>query len=314
MNKIFGFLLTIGVFSSLCLAEEFSLFRLSDKVGDTVDVAEREQYSLFPGITNFESARILIRNDTNYFAEITSRKNDTLERFFLKLTPKELERIVFCIDNSDTIKKQITSDEYAGLAYQRFWDQIESKRQSNIEEKIQSQSTAEDRFIWILHGTTCGSAIGGAIGSWAAIEFTGTSCITSYYRINHTVFWSSASIGTGVGTLGGYILGGQAVQNKPLTLTRIKEGSGWREGCAYASVLPGIALGLATFIFASGFYYGKTDILSEIENDPHHLTIIPGIITGLCVTIEIISLGYRIGRSIDRKKAAQAAKEQKNKK
>jgi hypothetical protein len=57
MSKIAWLFLVMSViFVSLSLAQDLSLVRLTDIVGDTIDLAERDQYNLFPGINNFESA------------------------------------------------------------------------------------------------------------------------------------------------------------------------------------------------------------------------------------------------------------------
>lgn len=310
-------------FTSFCLAEEIRLFRLSDKVGDTIDFAEREQYSLFPGIINFESARILVRDDTGYFAEIYSRDGDILSQFLLKLTPKEVERLTFFIENYDTIKTQIANDEYVELAFKRFWDRVESNRISTIDEEI-SPSTIEGRFIWTVRGTTIGSAAGGCAGSWLGVERVSLggyqesglpptvppgACVLPSYRVDHTVFWSATCLGIGAGAIGGYKLGERIDRTRRPAVVGIKEGKGWRLRLAIAFAVPALTLGKAISILAGGTLFGKKDFLGIIVNDPHDLTFIPALITGIGVTIEIIHLGYRIGRSIDRKHALRAARE-----
>ncbi len=332
MHKIIGLSLLISIIISLYSAQELRIFRLSDMVGDTIDFTEREQYSLFPGITDFESARILVKNDSNYYAEITSKKDDTLERFFLKLTSKELERIVFCINNSDTIKKQIASDEYAGLAYQRFWTQVESKRHSNIEEKIQKPSTAEEKFIRTVTGTAIGSGLGGCVGSYLGIyknqerkclfeiaradlfeELCWCSCNgPPSYWIEHQIFWSASILGTCAGAIGGYKIGERAGQRKIAEPSTEIKSNNWSIGCAIASAIPGIGSGILLAMILGSTRFLRIHPDGVIENDPDNLTVIPAIIAGAGMAIDIIYLGYRIGRSIDRKKAAQAVIKKKN--
>jgi hypothetical protein len=43
-----------------------------------------------------------------------------------------------------------------------------------------------------------------------------------------------------------------------------------------------------------------------VENDPNELSLIPPVLTGLCVTVELVTLSYQIGRSIDRDNAQKA--------
>ena len=332
MKNLFLIIITIFLASTISFAQEFKLFRLSDKVGDTIDFIEREQYSLFPGIVNFESARILVKNDSNYYAEITSKENDSIARFFLKLTPRELERIIFCIENPDRIKNQIESDEYAKLALKRFWEEVESKRISTIEEKIQKPSTAEGKFIGTVTGTTIGSMIGGCTGSSLGIKQTterkcwfeiipigeGGCCIGGYtrptYKVEHLIFWSAAALGTSVGAFAGYKLGERGGRRNIIEPSTEIKSNNWTIGCAIASAVPGIATGIVLGLLLGGSRFARVDPDGIMENDPNDFTMIPGIIAGAGIAIDIIYVGYRIGRSIDRKKAIQAAKEKENKK
>ena len=121
MSKIAWLFLVMSViFVSLSLAQDLSLVRLTDIVGDTIDLAERDQYNLFPGINNFESAWFFITKDSNNIAEITYCNKDSINQIYLKLTPYDVSKIGYLINKADTIKKIITSDENQKLVLDRF--------------------------------------------------------------------------------------------------------------------------------------------------------------------------------------------------
>lgn len=291
-----------------CLSDELKLFCLNEKVGDTIDITEREQYSLFPGLINFESARILVRNDSAYFADITCKQEDSIVHLYVKLTPRELERLIFCIENPKHMREQIEKDEFALLAYNRFWDGIESRQVSFSYELGEEESSSNwgEKLLWTMRGTTVGSAIGGCVGSHLGIKriYSGYSggygywdCSPTTYEVNHMVYWTSACIGTGAGTITGYIKGAEESQYKMPTISEVKNFKFY--GCVFLSSVVGIAAGAATFLLLGGTHFGKTDINNEVENDPNNLTAyFPALITGLGVTIEIIHIGYLIGRRI----------------
>jgi hypothetical protein len=48
------------------------------------------------------------------------------------------------------------------------------------------------------------------------------------------------------------------------------------------------------------------DWFAQIDDDLDNWTVLPMAFTGLCITVEFATLGYRIGPAIDRKKAEDA--------
>ena len=85
------------------------------------------------------------------------------------------------------------------------------------------------------------------------------------------------------------------------------EGSGWRTCCAVGAAVPGLMLGTTFLFLAGGTHYGKTELLRSSGNDEAGLTFVPAALTGVCIAVEAATIGYQIGREIDRKNAEKAA-------
>jgi hypothetical protein len=248
--------------------------------------------------------------------------------------PTQLERIRFLVDNREYMAGQVKSDSTQALALAAFWREIEGRPlrsiagqpadAQNVAPKPTEAETAgepqlqpvtsENRYNGTLLGTTLGSALGGCIGSWAGISQTGTEtrdCLGSVYyepvyAVNHLVFWTAACGITTLGSYAGYKLGDN-IDRKPLPSPLSNEGKSWRTCCAVGAAVPGLLLG-TTFIFlAGGTHYGKTELLRSIGNDEAGLTFLPAALTGLCIAVEATTIGYQIGRAIDRRNAEKAA-------
>jgi hypothetical protein len=110
-------------------------------------------------------------------------------------------------------------------------------------------------------------------------------------------------MGTGVG----YAVGSKFDRDEPAQMTRLKEGTNWRTGLAIGALVPGLALGSCAYWITGLSRYGVlSDILDVIENDQDGWTTLPMAFTGLCIAVESATIGYQIGRAIDRSKAEEA--------
>jgi hypothetical protein len=323
MQKIALLFLAIPVITlSLSHAIDLKIYRLNDIVGDTIDAFERLQYNLFPNITNFESAIILTNNDTIYVAEINCRQADSATKLFFRVTPRGVEKISYCIENADTIRNQVARDEFARLALEKFWIDIELKPITNLSDlSIQSRpKSVENRAAGIIWGTTIGTAFGGYIASQLAIKQTspgGWEYLGSYmcpimfpypptYHVNHFTFWTVSALGTAAGAMVGYKIGKDADRKNSLATVQYPIENKWQNGCTALSILPALALGALTISMLGSTKFGATEPLwYNMENDPHDLTAIPAVITGIGVTVSTIYLSSLIGRSIDRANAAK---------
>lgn len=87
MNKYFisGIIILSTVLSHSCFAQvRDSLIQLTPEIGDTISIAERNYYELYPNIQGFQSAIVYFRNDTiavsriTYLDENGTQKDSTL--------------------------------------------------------------------------------------------------------------------------------------------------------------------------------------------------------------------------------------------
>jgi hypothetical protein len=150
------------------------------------------------------------------------------------------------------------------------------------------------------------------VGSLAGIEevsaggwYGGDWCVNSpVYAVNHPVFWGVACGLTVLGSTAGYVMGAQADRATRPEPELEDERTDWRDGCAIGAAVPGVLLGIGV-----GYLYALLNnrVTGWVDNDPDGLTVLPGALTGLCVAVELATIGYRYGREIDRRKAREAA-------
>jgi hypothetical protein len=127
------------------------------------------------------------------------------------------------------------------------------------------------------------------------------------YTVDPSVFWGASCGITALGTGIGSVLGARLNRERPAEFAQLKEGAGWRAGLAVGGLAAGAAAGYGTFILTASTRYGVLDgFFDVIENDPDNWTILPIAFTGLCIALEGATIGYRIGRAIDRREAEQA--------
>ncbi len=113
---------------------------VSEKIGDTIDLIERDQFNLFPGINSFESAQIFVLSDSTggFIIELTSiygKKHHSINR-----DPHGLEIMGDYIDNYENIiatrdslmrSRKIIENVYRGFhkepVYEKVKDPFETK-------------------------------------------------------------------------------------------------------------------------------------------------------------------------------------------
>jgi len=319
--------------SFAALAQQPTLVRLRDAVGDTIDLAERDSFHLFPNTAAFQHAVILVLPGPEYCAEVARADSGMLKPTYYRILPGQLDRIRFLIDNRRSGAEQLRSDSSAASALAAFWREIEGRPlQSIAREPAVAQSTTrqpdsprscsgsqpqpttwESRYNYTLHGTALGSCTGSCVGSLTGIEEVSPGGGPGYaceefpvYAVNPPVFWTVACGLTALGSTVGYVLGAERDGTTLPTSMPTLEGLGWRTGLAIGAAIPGFALGAGVAALAGGLHFGVTGV-GSIENDPQGLTALPGVLTGLCVAVEVATIGYRIGREIDRSNAEKAA-------
>jgi len=311
--------------------------RLRDAVGDTIDLAERDSFRLFPNTAGFQHAVILARPGPESFAEITRADGDTVRQVYYRILPGQLERIRSLVDNRDFMAARLESDTGAERSLAAFWLAIEehplqtmSGEPADVRNIAQTRpetnaagdapartaTNCESRFTCTLHGATLGSVAGGCVGAYTGYtlvkpgHYEQTECWPVYvpplYRVDLPAVLATSIGATAVTAVAGYAFGA-AKDRKPAPARLEGEGTEWRTGCAGASVLPAIALGVFAAAAANGTIFGReSDYHYNIENDPEGWSAVPAVLTGLCVSVEVVTIGYHIGRMIDRRNAEKA--------
>jgi len=286
--------------------------KLNDAVGDSLDRAERDSFHLFPNTTGFRDAVILALPGPEFYAEVTLDEADTTAQVYYRIQPGQLERIRALIDNREQVMAQLQSDSSSARALASFWHSIEDSPLRNMtsEPPVAPEApppptepvTIENRYVFTLLGMTLGSGAGGCVGTRVAFKQVGSTggCISlPIYAVNHPLFWSTACGLTTLGSVAGYAVGDRLDHKTASPTTLPDEGAGWRTGCAIGAAIPGLALGTVFAVLA-------IDSQGQIENDPWRLTALPLALTGLCIAVEVTTIGYRIGRAIDRRNAEKA--------
>jgi len=314
------------------------LYRLSDMTGDTIDVAERDKHRLFPGIADFRSAVILIGDSFNYQVEVTAGSPESIRVWTAKLTPTEVERLRFIIENPDHIEQELATNEYAGSVMDRFWTDIESRLVLKEDAKTRIRAgTAEGRIFSTAAGVTAGACLGGVAGAAASTKLVSsvesyrdptclgclsgrtncgiTSCGEPYLYEKYTIFTYSMDAGRfalisgsimSACAAGGFFTG-LAVDRRALPGPLEGERKTWRTALSILGGVGGAALGIVTSATLMGTLYGRIGRDGDLGYDEHVLenqswvAIVPAIISGVGVTVEAAYIGYVSGRSLDRR-------------
>lgn len=267
-----------------------AVVRLSDVVGDTIDEAERDRYHLFPYTRGFRHAVFRALPGPEYLAEVTRVDDDSVRQVYYLILPGQLERIRLLLGDRAYVPPRARANVSRSLT--AFWWEVQKRPMKEAAAKAavhdietlpvdtttaggpdMQSATFENRYSYLLHGATLGSIAGGLIGS-------------------QTGFGEATACGlTVVGAYAGYRHGSRLDRGVPSSLPPKNEGSGWRICCSIGALLPGLALGAA-----AGTFVGAAASQGSVP-------WIPAVLSGLCVTVEVVTLGYQMGRSIDQNQA-----------
>ena len=313
--------------AALAVAEEPTVVLLRNAVGDTISRAERDSFRLFPNTAGFRYAVMFETPGSQFFAKVAQTDGDSLVPVYYRILPGQLERIRFLIDYHDFVAEQRKTDTTIGPSLRAFWREVETRPLRDVpigsveSDPADNPSTpslkTENRYHLTVLGATAGSALGGCIGSWAGFKVLEqvpyTNCLDQSitvpaYSVSHPVFWTTACCLTALGTTGGYVAGDKLDRTRPAALPLPEEGKEWRTSCAIGAVIPGLALGAGFFMLAGPLHYGRTELLGDVRNDRTALTVLPMALTGLCIAVEVTTIGYYVGRLIDRQNAEKAEK------
>jgi hypothetical protein len=318
MQRNAALALLLAALAVPCFAAETTLFRVSELVGDTVDSAERVQFGLFPNVADFQRAVFLVAADSARFVDVVTGTGPDARSQSYRLDLNQVLRIRYLIDNRDRVRQQQETDPFAAEAVERFWAAVLAYPQSGVAEGpapvATGKATAENRYACALHGTAVGSLAGGCLASNVGLTMTEPGyydqCglwVPPTYTVNYPLFWTAACGVTALGSTAGYLAGRRLDLQAQPSLRLPDERDDWRVGCAIGAAVPGALLGFYAFFFLGTTMYGKFNLFEyHIENDPDGLTAIPAALTGLCVAVEFSTLGWQIGRAIDRRNAEKA--------
>jgi len=315
-------LILFAVLAALASAQELTVVRLRDAVGDTIDRAERDSFHLFPNTAAFRYAVILSLPGSRLFAKVGQADGDTLVPVYYRIQPGQLDRIRFLIDYREFVAEQQKSDATIAPSLKSFWRGVEGRPLRDIVGELAEPgpsdgpwNVGEYEYHATVLGATAGSALGGCVGSWAGIDVVdhipSTNCLgrevtVPVYSVSHPVFWSTACGITALGAAAGYVAGDKLQSTRPATLALPDEGKDWRTGCAIGATIPGFILGTGYFLLAGPLHYGRTEFTNKARNDPAAITYLPMALTGLCIAVEAATIGYYVGRLIDRQNAEKA--------
>ncbi len=235
-----------------------------------------------------------------------------------------MERIRFLIDYRDFVAEQQKTDTTVAPSLRAFWQAIEEQPLASMESTRTGARTAagpcprpvtaEHRLDYSLHGATCGSVVGGCIGartSYTVVEpghyeeaMCGPIYVPPLYSVDMSLLLATSIGVTAVGAAVGYVLGTHE-DRKPVPARAAGENTQHRNDLTAASVLPAIAVGLLVGAAAQGTLFGRESSYG-LSNDPHGLSVIPAVLAGVCVSVDVVALCYEVGRSLDRDEAEQA--------
>jgi hypothetical protein len=319
-------LLMLAAVAALAAAAEPTVVRIKTAFGDTINRSQRDSFHLFPNTVNFRFAVILGLPGSQVFAKVAQDDGDTLVPVYYRILPGQLERIRFLIDYRDFIAEQQKTDTTIAPSLKAFWREVEARPlrdepSGNAESGAENSPTApslmtENRYHMTVVGATAGSALGGCTGSWTGITVDHTAPATNcldqnitvpIYSVNHPVFWTTTCCLTALGTTAGYIAGDKLDRTRPTALRLPEEGSEWRTSCAIGAAVPALAAGAGFFLLAGPLHYGRTQLQGDVPNDRTMLTLLPMALTGMCIAVEVTTLGYYVGRIIDRQNAEKIA-------
>ena len=192
--------------------------RVRDRVGDTIDAAERDSLGLFPGVSGFVRARFAAGPGSEAYAFVDYDLPEGRASASLPLSPTQLERIRFLARNAESVRRDEGLNVYAGLAVRRFWSEVELAGFFGGFQPSGAQGEAtpnwRDKAYTALHGATAGSACGGCAASWIAAEKvrsgyeTECGCEPAVYRVNDPLFCGITGGTTLLGVAGGLVLAG----------------------------------------------------------------------------------------------------------
>jgi hypothetical protein len=312
--------------------------RLSELVGDTIDLPERDRYELFPGIVGFQWAVVSSGPDSLLVATVVRVSRQVPETLRLRLTAGDVERVTFLVQNPELVRSQAEQNEDARVALVLFWDRVESNLvavapPAHVQPKPTKPRPA-DVLPWAVRGAGVGAAAGGigasaAVagmpGEWRVLESQRACyeacntclgsgmlgpCISPFaptpvYAIDQAAFCGIAGSATIVGSVGGAVAGALLPARPPQErVPRTPTGT--------LMIVLGTLLGTGAGLGAGVGATALCRSIAESGPDPKETDLevmYPGAAVGAAITYEVIRTFTRIADAIDRRAAASRHQE-----
>jgi hypothetical protein len=134
--------------------------------------------------------------------------------------------------------------------------------------------TSESRYSYMLHGATSGALVGTLLGYSTGVGIAAPCLFVAG------------------GSTAGYALGEKLDRQAIVAPHLQRESQTWRMCCGLGAVVPGVLLGVAT-----------AQLLGSAASHEDESFWMAATLSGVCVGVEIVTLGYRLGRSLDREGA-----------
>ena len=156
--RIFIILLLLPLSSAQSVPQDTTgtVVILSDKIGPTINLKERNFYGLFKGIHDFESAVLLQRPDVSYIFKVFTEKKDESSASirWISITEEEIELVRLHIAPDD--RKMCSMPQLTEAP----------KEKSGADYRTYEVPQSSDLIPSVSHGRIVGEIFAGALGTW----------------------------------------------------------------------------------------------------------------------------------------------------
>lgn len=95
--------LSLALTQSVSEENEEEMIVISERVGDSIDLRERNYYNFLPSVKGYKSARFLRLSDERYVIEVTYEKDDEEKVMRIDQSKEDIEKIRYQIDRYEEI-------------------------------------------------------------------------------------------------------------------------------------------------------------------------------------------------------------------
>lgn len=207
-------IIPLFVFFSLLSGVSFAQYSISPRLGEIIDQSERQYFNLFPGITNFISAKATERADHQVDITITRSENGNLADTTITISSTlagNLADYVGSFESARLTQRKVYWEILGGLAWSgpalesKITEGYEATIETRIGEKLRGKLLWADDSLLVLWQS-------GGIFNWQAVQYS--SKIIRFGDIENITIETESKFGTGfaIGApIGGLAFGAFAV-------------------------------------------------------------------------------------------------------